>query len=112
MTREQRLEEALRKAEEWLTGWASAEPYLSVIRDALALPLDDGWRPIVDAPTTGREMFIVRAFNVCNGFTGGKPYTSDAWAVWRASDGSFARWPHHFAPTHFHALPSPPKDTP
>ena len=30
------LLEALQQAEEWLTGWASAEPYLSVIRAAIA----------------------------------------------------------------------------
>jgi hypothetical protein len=30
------LVDALRKAEKWLEGWASAEPYLSEIREALA----------------------------------------------------------------------------
>lgn len=30
------LLEALKKAEEWLDGWASAEPYISVIREAIA----------------------------------------------------------------------------
>ena len=30
------LLEALEKAEEWLEGWASAEPYLSIIRAAIA----------------------------------------------------------------------------
>lgn len=28
--------EALKSAEEWLSGWASAEPYLSVVRAAIA----------------------------------------------------------------------------
>jgi hypothetical protein len=31
------LYEALEEAEEWLSGWASAEPYLAQIRAALAL---------------------------------------------------------------------------
>jgi hypothetical protein len=38
---------ALRAAEEWLSGWASAEPYLSVIRDALSAA------PTAPAPAGG-----------------------------------------------------------
>jgi hypothetical protein len=68
------------------------------------------WQDIATAPKDGtREMFVVKAFNVCNGFTGGKPYTSDPWCVWRESDGSFSRWPHHFPPTHWHPLSTAPE---
>ena len=73
---------------------------------------DAGWLPIETAPTEGREMFVVKAFNVCNGFTGGKPYTSDPWCVWHESDSSFARWNHKFQPTHWMPLPPPPAATP
>lgn len=38
------LLEACRKAEEWLEGWASAEPYLSVIRAAIAKATKE-WKP-------------------------------------------------------------------
>jgi hypothetical protein len=68
------------------------------------------WQDIATAPKDGtREMFVVKAFNVSNGFTGGKPYTSDPWCVWRESDGSFSRWPHHFQPTHWHPLSAAPE---
>ena len=66
------------------------------------------WQPIETAPTEGREMFVVRAFRVSNGFTGGREYTTDPWCVWRQGDGTFARWPHHFEPTHWIPLPAPP----
>ena len=71
------------------------------------------WLPIETAPTKdeGRGMFVVRAFNVANGFTGGLPYTSDPWCVWRCLDGGFARWPHNFAPTHWMPLPAAPECT-
>ena len=69
------------------------------------------WLPIETAPNEceGRGMFVVRAFDVQNGFTGGFPYTSDPWCVWRCLDGGFARWPHNFPPTHWMPLPSAPK---
>ena len=67
------------------------------------------WQPIETAPKEGREMFVVRAFRVSNGFTGWREYTTDPWCVWRKDDGTFARWPHHFAPTHWMPLPEPPE---
>jgi len=74
---------------------------------------DEAWQPIETAPNAEqRDMFVVRAFNVCNGFTGGRNYTSDAYCVWRDIHGGFARWPHHFAPTHWIPLPAPPVGTP
>lgn len=70
------------------------------------------WLLIEDAPDgSTKEMFLVRAFNVMNGFTGGEYYTSDPWCVWREKDGSFARWPHHFPPTHWCRLPVEPSNT-
>lgn len=68
---------------------------------------DGVWLPIDSAPYT-KEMFVVKAFNVVNGFTGGLPYTSDPWCVWLEKDGSFARWPHNFKPTHWLKLPTEP----
>lgn len=50
-----------------------------------------------------REMFIVRGFNVEG--VSVMPYTTDVYGVWLERDGSFARWPHKFAPTHFMLLP-------
>jgi hypothetical protein len=83
----------------------------NLIESALAYSAPK-WQDIATAPKDGtREMFVVKAFNVCNGFTGGKPYTSDPWCVWRESDGSFSRWPHHFPPTHWHPLSAAPEDT-
>lgn len=70
------------------------------------------WQPIETAPK-GREMFVVRAFNVPNGYVGGRDYTSDPWCVWwSVPDSAFVRWPHHFAPTHWLALPPQPKAEP
>lgn len=66
------------------------------------------WQPIENAPKEGRKMFVVKAFNVCNGFTGGRLYTTDPWCVWRNDDGGFSRWPHNFPPTHFAMLPPDP----
>lgn len=67
------------------------------------------WQPIETAPEEGATIFVVRAFGVSNGFTGGKEYTSDPYCVWRTEDGGFERWPHHFAPTHWMPLPEPPE---
>ena len=69
------------------------------------------WQPIETAPNHGEEMFVVKAFKVSNGFTGGAEYTSDPWCVWREASGGFARWPHHFKPTHWTPLPPPPDGT-
>jgi hypothetical protein len=69
------------------------------------------WQPIDTAPRGTREMFVVRAFDVCNGFTGERRYTSDPYCVWRDDKDDFARWPHNFAPTHWLPLPSAPEAT-
>jgi hypothetical protein len=53
----------------------------------------------------GREMFVVKAFDVVLSEISGYKYTTDPWCVWLSDDGSFSRWPHSFPPTHFHTLP-------
>ena len=68
------------------------------------------WQPIDTAPQQGREMFVVKAFNVMTGaFSNGRSYTSDPWCVWRAADGGLARWPHEFQPTHWMPLAPAPQ---
>jgi hypothetical protein len=62
------------------------------------------WLPIEGAPV-GKEMFVVCAINVSNGFVGGN-YTSDPWCVWQYEPGEFMRWPHNFPPTHYLPLPA------
>lgn len=49
-------------------------------------------------------MFVVKAFDVAYG-DGPFTYISDPYCVWRDDDGGFARWPHHFPPTHWLPLP-------
>lgn len=66
------------------------------------------WKPIETAPQEDKTIFVVKGFNVCNGFTGSKPYTSDPYCVWPDGNGGFARWPHKFQPTHWCELPEDP----
>ena len=64
------------------------------------------WRPIETAPK-GRDpwsMFVVIAMNIIP-YQSSVPYTSDPYCVWRQADGTFARWPHYFEPTHWCPLP-------
>lgn len=66
------------------------------------------WLPIETAPKERRpfSMFVVIAMDFDLEKVGGKGrYTSDPWCVWVHSDGSFARWPHPFPPTHWCPLP-------
>ena len=64
------------------------------------------WQPIDTAPATRQpfSMFVVVAIDADTGYHGA-PYTSDPYCVWREVDGSFARWPHPFPPTHWLPLP-------
>jgi hypothetical protein len=59
------------------------------------------WRPIDSAPTEVKRMFVAIAIHspVANN------YTSDPYCVWVENDGTFARWPHPFPPTHWLPLP-------
>ena len=68
--------------------------------------IDSKWLPIETAPKTRLPwtMFVVIAFNVKPRFNS-SPYTTDPYCVWREIDGSFARWPHSFEPTHWCPLP-------
>lgn len=66
-----------------------------------------GWRDIESAPI-GKTMFVVIGVTDGNGFTGDRPYTTDPCCVWRDEDGRFARWPHHWPPTHWMPLPPAP----
>lgn len=67
------------------------------------------WLPIESAPKDGREMYVVRGFDI-------KPnkkylisrYTTDPYCVWPDGKGNWARWPHPFPPTHWMPLPPPP----
>jgi hypothetical protein len=54
----------------------------------------------------GRQMFVVKAFDVLPLGERGPIYTSDPYCVWFELDrGVFERWPHMFMPTHFCLLP-------
>lgn len=67
------------------------------------------WKTIDSAPQGGKEMFVVRAFNVDPTGSGVQRYTTDPYCVWNI-DGAFHRWPHAFQPTHWTTLPEAPKD--
>jgi hypothetical protein len=60
----------------------------------------------------GREMFVVKAFDVQYPNIDSLIYTSDPWCTWRErveqlceDEYYFPRWPHPFMPTHFCLLP-------
>lgn len=80
----------------------------------LAEPMTEymNWLPISTAPREFKpfNMFVAIALEVRLG-PNSAPYTSDPWCVWVDRDGSFARWPHSFAPTHWCPLPEyhPPR---
>jgi hypothetical protein len=63
---------------------------------------DYRWKDISSAPQNQTKMFVVRAFNVNHGNI--RNYTSDPVATWSVN-GSFPRWKHEFAPTHWIELP-------
>jgi len=67
----------------------------------------NGWLPIETAPAVRLpfKMFVVIAMGV-KVTESSPPYTSDPYCVWKDPEGSFARWPHPFEPTHW--LPLPP----
>lgn len=79
---------------------------------ALAAPkaMAQGWMPIESAPKEGREMFVVKAFDVTYPECGVRRYTSDPYCVWPGDDGGWVRWPHPFPPTHWMGLPSSPSE--
>ncbi|WP_338469046.1 DUF551 domain-containing protein [Sphingomonas sp. gentR] len=80
---------------------------LETLRQENARLREAGWRDIESVPI-GKTMFVVIGVTDGNGFTGGQPYTTDPCCVWRNEDGSFARWNHHWPPTHWMPLPPAP----
>ena len=71
---------------------------------ATAQCVPEGWRPIGTAPRGTKRMFVVIGINVLAG-----RYKTDPYCVWRDAEEGFARWPHHFPPTHWLPLPPVPK---
>lgn len=87
--------------------WPELEEACRAVEQAVRAKLGVAvWLPIEKAPV-GKEMFVVRAFNVqvTDKIHG---YTSDAYGVWQPTLGRFERWPHPFDPTHWMPLPPPP----
>lgn len=67
------------------------------------------WKKIENIPyqlITGNKMIVVKAINIKphEGFNG--LYTSDPYCVWIQRDGTLARWPHEYKPTHYMEIPS------
>lgn len=64
------------------------------------------WKPISELPAE-RKMVVLVAIDVLIPIneTRSTLYSTDPYCGWRNSDGSFARWPHPFPPTHFATLP-------
>jgi hypothetical protein len=78
---------------------------ISAAADALS-QVSQEWQPIETAPRN-RTMIMMIGVTRGNGFTGGAPYTTDPHCGW--IDGEhYARWPHHWPPTHWKAVGSPP----
>ena len=66
------------------------------------------WLPIETAPQHEHPsvMFVVVAIDrETTKYKKTNLYITDPCCVWRQSDGSFARWPHSFTPTHWFPLP-------
>lgn len=86
------------------SGWDERMAIESKLRELLPV-----WQPIETAPKQGREMFVVRGFNVTNLNAGCRNYTTDAYCVWPGDEGNgWVRWPHTFPPTHWMPLPKAP----
>lgn len=67
-----------------------------------------GWRPVAEAQPSlapGRYEGLICAIRMGDG----TPYFSDVYHSWKNPDGTWARWPHDFPPTHHMPLPAPPK---
>jgi hypothetical protein len=61
------------------------------------------WRPIEELTNVykvRRRMFVVR------GYIPKQNYKTDPYCVWLKDDGTYARWPHPFAPCEFLELPA------
>lgn len=66
------------------------------------------WEKLENLPNEfckgSKKMFVVKGIDVPLKFDG-KPYTTDPYCVWVQLNGTLARWPHEFEPTHFCLLP-------
>lgn len=72
-----------------------------------ALAAADEWEPIETAREStvpGRFEGLICAIRLADG----TPYFSDIYHSWKNPDGTWARWPHDFPPTHWRPLPSAP----
>ena len=58
------------------------------------------WKPISELPIGKKCVALIAKVDMY-----GREYITDPWFGWREQDGSFARWPHPFSPTHFYELP-------
>lgn len=58
------------------------------------------WKPIWELNQNKKSVALIAKTTMH-----GREYITDPWIGWRESNGSFARWPHPFAPTHFCDLP-------
>jgi len=66
------------------------------------------WKSIDSAPNRKTPMFLIKGVDV--GIHDN--YTTDPYCSWIRDDGSFARWPHAFKPTHWCEIPSGYEDEP
>lgn len=64
---------------------------------------NSAWKTIDSAPWG--KMFIAIGKTDGNEYTGGRPYVTDPWIVWKDSHDGFARWSHEWAPTHWAEIP-------
>lgn len=84
---------------------------ISKVATAAAIAAIDGarWQPIESAQPSlapGRYEGLICAIRMGDG----TKYFSDLYHSWKNPDGTWARWPHDFPPTHHRPLPAPPKE--
>lgn len=58
------------------------------------------WTDISQLEVSNKPVVLISKTKI-----GGRDYITDPWCGWMHEDGSFARWPHKFQPTHFLKLP-------
>lgn len=62
--------------------------------------MDGKWLDISKLETKRKLVVLVAKTEIA-----GREYITDPWCGWLTDDGTFARWPHKFEPTHFIELP-------
>lgn len=94
------LLQACKGAAEWLSGWASAEPYLSRLKAAItkaeASPAPSSWQPIETAPKDGTDFLALCEYQ--------RKHHQMVGCF--APNGKFASWPgrNNYHPTHWKPL--------